>query len=96
MSDSVFVATVFINEVQKAFDAQAFDRTWFEKLAIVVNMATNFPAMATPNGQAAFLFLLTSSISSVIGLSYMEMVKMALPYLLTTSTVALIGIIYFI
>lgn len=96
MSDSVFVATVFITEVKKAFEANIFDRLWYEKLALVVNMATNIPAVATPNGQAAFLFLLTSSLAAVIKLSYLEMVKMALPFLVTTSTVALIAILYFI
>ncbi|MDR2050195.1 MAG: sodium/proton antiporter NhaB [Deltaproteobacteria bacterium] len=96
MSDSVFVATVFISEVEKAFNAGAFDREWYEKLAVVVNTATNIPAVATPNGQPAFLFLLTSSLASVIRLSYLEMVKMALPFLVSTSTVAVISIMYFL
>ena len=33
--------------------------------------------------QAAFLFLLTSSIAPLINLSYMRMVTMALPYTIT-------------
>jgi NhaB family Na+:H+ antiporter len=36
--------------------------------------------VATPNGQAAFLFLLTSAIAPLIRLSYGRMVWMALPY----------------
>lgn len=38
--------------------------------------------MATPNGQAAFLFLLTSALAPLIRLSYGRMVWMALPYTL--------------
>jgi NhaB family Na+:H+ antiporter len=36
--------------------------------------------VATPNGQAAFLFLLTSAIAPLVRLSYGRMVWMALPY----------------
>ena len=38
------------------------DVSQFEKLAVAINTGTNIPSVATPNGQAAFLFLLTSSI----------------------------------
>ncbi|MDR1489717.1 MAG: sodium/proton antiporter [Desulfovibrio sp.] len=80
MSDNVFIASVFINELEKAFTAGMFSREWYEKLAVIVNMGTNIPAVATPNGQAAFLFLLTSSLAPLIHLSYMTMVRLALPY----------------
>ena len=70
ISDNVFVATVYIGEVKQAFDNGAIDREQFEKLAIAINTGTNLPSVATPNGQAAFLFLLTSSIAPLIGLSY--------------------------
>ncbi len=80
ISDNVFVATVYITEVQNAFAAGMFDQEWFNKLAVAVNMGTNIPSVATPNGQAAFLFLLTSSLAPLIRLSYLEMVKLALPY----------------
>ena len=30
-----------------------------------INTGTNIPSVATPNGQAAFLFLLTSSLSPI-------------------------------
>ena len=33
----------------------------FDRLAVAINTGTNLPSVATPNGQAAFLFLLTSS-----------------------------------
>jgi NhaB family Na+:H+ antiporter len=85
VSDNVFVATVFINEMNGAFLAGAFQQEWYEKLAVVVNMGTNIPAMATPNGHAALLFLLTSSLTPMIKLSYMQMVKLALPYTIAMS-----------
>ncbi len=80
ISDNVFVATVYINEVKDAFDAGQIDREHFNRLAIAINTGTNIPSVATPNGQAAFLFLLTSSIAPLVRLSYGRMVAMALPY----------------
>lgn len=80
ISDNVFVATVYIGEVQQAFQNGDITREHFEKLAIAINTGTNLPSVATPNGQAAFLFLLTSSLAPLINLSYGKMVKMALPY----------------
>ncbi|MDR0578471.1 MAG: sodium/proton antiporter [Candidatus Accumulibacter sp.] len=85
VSDNVFIASVFINEIRQAFEAGAFSRQWYEKLAVVVNMGTNVVAMATPNGHAALLFLLTSSLAPVIELSYTRMVKLALPYTVVIS-----------
>ena len=83
ISDNVFVATVYINEVVAAFQNGRIDRDHFDLLAVAINTGTNIPSVATPNGQAAFLFLLTSSIAPLIRLSYMTMVKMALPYTIT-------------
>ncbi len=80
ISDNVFVATVYIGEIEQAFQQGLIDREHFEKLAIAVNTGTNLPSVATPNGQAAFLFLLTSSLAPLIGLSYGKMVKMVIPY----------------
>ncbi len=80
ISDNVFVATVYINEVAEAFKAGKIDREHYEHLAIAINTGTNLPSVATPNGQAAFLFLLTSALAPLIKLDYMTMVKMALPY----------------
>ncbi|WP_378186659.1 sodium/proton antiporter NhaB [Aquimarina sp. W85] len=94
ISDNVFVATVYIGEVKQAFDNNVITREQFEKLAIAINTGTNLPSVATPNGQAAFLFLLTSSLAPLIGLSYGKMVKMALPYTIVLGTVGLLGIIF--
>lgn len=96
ISDNVFVATVYINEVKAALDAGTISREHFEKLAIAINTGTNLPSVATPNGQAAFLFLLTSAIAPLIRLSYGRMVLMALPYTIVLSVIGLIGVTYLI
>jgi len=92
ISDNVFVATVYIGEVKQVFDAGEITREQFEKLAIAINTGTNLPSVATPNGQAAFLFLLTSALAPLINLSYGKMVKMAFPYTIVLGGVGLIGV----
>ena len=96
ISDNVFVATVYIGEVKDAFDAGNISREHFEKLAIAINTGTNLPSVATPNGQAAFLFLLTSSLAPLINLSYFKMVKMALPYTIVLAGIGFLGIWFFL
>ncbi|MGE0622531.1 MAG: sodium/proton antiporter NhaB [Pseudomonadales bacterium] len=83
ISDNVFVATVYINEVVEAFRNGEIDREHLNTLAVAINTGTNIPSVATPNGQAAFLFLLTSSLAPLVRLSYGRMVMMALPYTVT-------------
>lgn len=61
----------------------------YELLAVAINTGTNLPSVATPNGQAAFLFLLTSALAPLIRLSYGRMVWMALPYTLVLTLVGL-------
>jgi NhaB family Na+:H+ antiporter len=96
ISDNVFVATVYINEVKTALDAGTINRREFEQLAVAINTGTNLPSVATPNGQAAFLFLLTSALAPLIRLSYGRMVIMALPYTVVMSCVGLLCVILFI
>lgn len=96
ISDNVFVATVYIGEVQSAFEAGNITREQFEKLAVAINTGTNLPSVATPNGQAAFLFLLTSSLAPLINLSYGKMAKMALPYTIVLGGMGLVGILFFL
>jgi len=67
----------------------------FDSLAVAINTGTNIPSVATPNGQAAFLFLLTSALAPVIRLSYGRMVVLALPYTITMSIMGLIATYYF-
>ncbi|MCP4469774.1 MAG: sodium/proton antiporter NhaB [Gammaproteobacteria bacterium] len=92
ISDNVFVATVYINEVADALENGIIDRAQFDVLAIAINTGTNLPSVATPNGQAAFLFLLTSALAPLIRLSYMKMLWMALPYTIVLSSVGMIAI----
>ncbi|MFQ3257125.1 MAG: NhaB family Na+:H+ antiporter, partial [Porticoccaceae bacterium] len=94
ISDNVFVATVYINEIKSVFDAGDITRDHFDKLVVAINTGTNLPSVATPNGQAAFLFLLTSALAPLIRLSYMRMVIMALPYTVVLTTVGLLAVLY--
>ena len=96
ISDNVFVATIYINEVKAAFDAGEISLEHFEKLAVAINTGTNLPSVATPNGQAAFLFLLTSTLAPLIKLDYLRMVKMALPYTIVLTIVGLLGVYFFL
>lgn len=92
VSDNVFVATVYISEVEAAFKAGEITREHYEELAVAINTGTNIPSVATPNGQAAFLFLLTSALAPLLRLSYMRMVQLALPYTIVLSVVALAAV----
>ncbi len=94
ISDNVFVATVYISEVEKMFLAGEITRDQFDALAIAINTGTNIPSVATPNGQAAFLFLLTSALAPLIRLSYGRMVVMAVPYTITMSITGLLALWY--
>lgn len=94
ISDNVFVATIYISQVQEALAAGSIDREQFDAMAVAINTGTNIPSIATPNGQAAFLFLLTSALAPLIRLSYFRMVWMALPYLVTMTAAAVCGVLY--
>lgn len=96
ISDNVFVATVYIGEVKEAFDSGQINQDQLDKLAIAINTGTNLPSVATPNGQAAFLFLLTSALAPLINLSYGTMVKMALPYTIVLGGIGLICVQIFL
>lgn len=96
ISDNVFVATVYINEVKAALDSGSITRSEFDQLAVAINTGTNLPSVATPNGQAAFLFLLTSALAPLIRLSYGRMVIMAFPYTIVMGGVGLAAVILFI
>ena len=87
ISDNVFVATVYISEVKNSLDAGDITREHFDLLAAAINTGTNLPSVATPNGQAAFLFLLTSAVAPLVRLSYGKMVIMALPYTIVMTLV---------
>ena len=94
ISVTVFVATVYITEVHAALQAGAISRVHFVLLAVAFNTGTTIPSVATPNGQAAFLFLLTSALAPVIRLGYGRMVILALPYTITMTIAGLLATIY--
>jgi NhaB family Na+:H+ antiporter len=96
ISDNVFVATVYINEVKAALDAGHITREHFNHLTVAINTGTNIPSVATPNGQAAFLFLLTSALAPLIRLSYGRMVILALPYTITMTLSGLLATMLFL
>lgn len=94
VSDNVFVATIYITEVKAALLEGAISPEEFGRLAVAINTGTNIPSIATPNGQAALLFLLTSAVAPLIRLSYGRMVWMALPYTIALTLSGLWSVLY--
>lgn len=94
VSDNVFVGTVYITEMANALTQHSITRDQYDLLAVAVNTGTNLPSVATPNGQAAFLFLLTSALAPLLRLSYGRMVLMALPYTIVLTVVAIVCILF--
>jgi NhaB family Na+:H+ antiporter len=92
ISDNVFVATVYIEQVLRALHQGVITRDQFDLLAVAINTGTNIASVATPNGQAAFLFLLTSALAPLIRLSYGRMVWMAFPYTVTMTISGLLAV----
>ena len=94
VSDNVFVATIYITVVKAALLEGAISQAEFERLAVAINTGTNIPSVATPNGQAALLFLLTSLLAPLIRLSYGRMVWMALPYTVMLTGAGLWAVVF--
>jgi NhaB family Na+:H+ antiporter len=94
ISDNVFVATIYITEIKAALLQGEITREQFDALAVAINTGTNIPSVATPNGQAAFLFLLTSTLAPLIRLGYGRMVWMALPYFVVMTAVGLAAVVW--
>jgi Na+:H+ antiporter, NhaB family len=94
VSDNVFVGTVYINEAHTALVNHVISRDHFDLLAVAINTGTNLPSVATPNGQAAFLFLLTSTLAPLVRMSYGRMMWMALPYTIVLAVVGLLCTMY--
>ncbi len=92
ISDNVFVATVYIEQVLRALHQGVITRDQFDLLAVAINTGTNIPSVATPNGQAAFLFLLTSTLAPLIRLSYGRMVWMAFPYTVSMTITGVLAV----
>lgn len=96
ISDNVFVGSVYITEVSNALAHGLITRDQFDLLAVAINTGTNLPSVATPNGQAAFLFLLTSALAPLLRLSYGRMVYMALPYTLVLGLIGMLATYFFL
>ncbi len=96
VSDNVFVATIYIEQVHEAMLNGVITPEQFNDLAIAINAGTNLPSVATPNGQSAFLFLLTSAIAPLVRLPYLRMMWMALPYTIVLTIVGLLTCMYLI
>jgi len=88
ISDNVFVAAIYMHELKIAFEQGLTSRELFDAQSVAVVMGTGIPSMSTPNGQAAFLYLLTSQVAPLIRLGYGRMLWMALPYAVVTTLVA--------
>lgn len=96
VSDNVFVATIYIEQVHEALVNGVISPEQYNDLAIAINAGTNLPSVATPNGQSAFLFLLTSAIAPLVRLPYLRMMWMALPYTIVLTVVGLLTTMFLI
>ncbi len=94
ISDNVFVASIYITEMKAALMQGLISREQFEMAAVAINTGTNIPSVATPNGQAAFLFMLTSTLAPLIRLGYARMIWMALPYFVVMTGVGLWAVMH--
>ncbi|SMF30029.1 sodium/proton antiporter NhaB [Desulfovibrio gilichinskyi] len=95
LTDPHLVRADVVAGMPQAAATQALDlMKHLDKLAVAINTGTNIPSVATPNGQAAFLFLLTSALAPVIRLSYGRMVLLALPYTITMSIMGFLAVNY--
>lgn len=90
ISDNIFVSSIFMNEVNNFFKNNLIEYKKFESLVIAIISGTNLPSIATPNGQAALLLLLTSSLTKLIKFSYKRIFIMLLPFTLIISTTGLL------
>jgi Na+/H+ antiporter NhaB len=89
--------SAFISDVKATYaNKTIMSREEYDKLGVVVNMGTNIPAMATPNGHATLLFLLTSSLAPVLRLSYFRLIMLTLPYTIIMTITGAIAIYFFL
>jgi NhaB family Na+:H+ antiporter len=92
ISDNVFVASLFITEAESLHTAGTIAREEFEDIAVAINMGTNIPSIATPNGQAAFLYLLMHPLAKLLKLSYVRMLILAAPFAVTCTAAGALAI----
>lgn len=94
VSDNVFVATTYMEQLGQLVASGKVSVAESEKLAVAINTGTNIPSIATPNGQAAFLFLLTSALATTIQLSYFRMLWHAMPYTIVLGITGLLCVYF--
>jgi NhaB family Na+:H+ antiporter len=92
ISDNVFVATVYINEVASTRGG-VIDRNSSTRWPSRSTRARTYPASRRRSG--CILFLLTGA-APLIRLSYVRMVVMALPYTVTMTVTGLLAVAYLI
>lgn len=92
ISNNMFSATIFMKQAVQAAAMGKISQQELESIAVAINVGTNLPSVASPNGQAAFLFLLSSALAPLIRLSYLRMVWMALPYAVVLGTVCFVAL----
>jgi len=84
VSDNVFVAKIFMDAaIDMVKDGQLTieEIKHLESLTVSINAGTNIFSVLTPNGQAAFLFFLTSALAkNRLNMGWLEIFKMTLPY----------------
>eukprot|EP01052_Picozoa_sp_SAG31_P020745 SAG31_NODE_1573_length_7850_cov_1.757193_9_plen_160_part_00 len=107
-SDNIFIATIFIeavgdkqglsNEVNADNGTQTlfWSEQHFHRLGMAISLGTNLPSIATPNGHATALFLMTSAIAPLVELTYSRMVLMAAPYAIAFSVAGLVGVTFMV
>ena len=96
ISDNVFVATVYMNEIMAALNDGLINREQFDNLAVAITQEQIFQVLLLQMDKQHFFFFLTSSLAPLIGLSYIKMVYKALPYTIVLTIVGLICVILFI
>eukprot|EP00479_Gromia_sphaerica_P013399 TRINITY_DN7451_c0_g1_i1.p1 TRINITY_DN7451_c0_g1~~TRINITY_DN7451_c0_g1_i1.p1 ORF type:complete len:86 (-),score=5.58 TRINITY_DN7451_c0_g1_i1:323-580(-) len=65
ISDNVFVATIYINELIRELEGCNLERDDFDILAVAVNSGTNVLSVAAPNGQDC-IFVLANVVSCAL------------------------------
>lgn len=103
ISDNVFVAAVFLGELTRqlqrncedhdgVFVNEVFPRNEYDILTVVTLAGVNILGIATPNGQAAFLFLYTSALAPTLGLTYVKMMRLIAPYTLLLTLMGFVSL----
>lgn len=95
VSDNVFVALTHIPAIKEAYESGQITKDHFELLIKAVNAGTNIPSIGTPNGQAAFIFIIMSPLAASLRLDYVKMMKMAFPFLISLTCAGLFALLYF-